>query len=192
MNGERTKREHPVLHGGFTLHTIGRSAEGQRHEYDLELNLLLCSIEFELNAVRVSIGQSSELQEVVARPFGHALVGLQLLPMRFEIRLADDSILGSIAFGSSLKRDCSAVLLGKCQQMAEPQRRERGSTDLLVPNCISRISIFDVLRILSLIPGVAFLKAECALLCKGRHGHLGERCICTALGDSRRSKAQCS
>lgn len=114
MNGKRTKTEYLLLLGSWTrvAHQLGRW--GLRETVDLELNLLLCVIESELDAVLVTIWQSSNVQEIVARSLGHGKIGRQLPSVRFQTGLADNSELGLIASGINRHRH-NAPLLGPCQ-----------------------------------------------------------------------------
>lgn len=57
------------------------------------------------------------------------------------------------------------------------------STNLLIPDRVGRPFQFELI---ALPRDVAFLKGECALLCKVRNGLRVERCERSTKGDSRR------
>lgn len=66
---------------------------------NLELDLLLFCVEHKLDAVLEATGQSSNVQEVIARLLGQVPVDWQLVSVGPEERLANDSVLFLIAFG---------------------------------------------------------------------------------------------
>lgn len=81
---------------------------------NLEFDLLVFCVEHKLDAVLEATGQSSNVQEVIARLLGQVPVGWQLVSVKVEERLANDSVLFLIASGiKSPGHDTS--LLDSCQ-----------------------------------------------------------------------------